>query len=166
MVAPTARDSMSFGSILRANYTETLGRAGRDHKIGNRIFFDRNLLRQSVLVQLRQGRPPAIFPRFEISADERRLAVQNSVSVLPRKLQKPTDTPLNRASPANACCGRTFTREISRCGCVRATLARGRPVSKPACGRFYISPTDHVLGRPQAGSYRQANWSNIGRRLE
>ena len=38
MVAPTARDSMSFGSILRANYTETLGRAGPDHKIGNRIF--------------------------------------------------------------------------------------------------------------------------------
>jgi len=69
MVAPTARDSMSFGSILRANYTETLGRAGRDHKIGNRIFFDRNLLRQSVLVQLRQGRPPAIFSWFEISAD-------------------------------------------------------------------------------------------------
>ena len=72
---------MSFGSILRANYTETLGRAGRDHKIGNRIFFDRNLLRQSVLVQLRQGRPPAIFPRFEMSADERRLAVQNSAFI-------------------------------------------------------------------------------------
>ena len=80
MVAPTARDSMSFGSILRAHYTETLGRAGRDHKIGNRIFFDRNLLRQSVLVQLRQGRPPAIFPRFGMSVDERRLAVENSVS--------------------------------------------------------------------------------------
>jgi hypothetical protein len=70
---------MSFGSILRANYTETLGRAGRDHEIGNRIFFDRNLLRQSVLVQLRQSRPPAIFLRFEMSADERILAVQNSV---------------------------------------------------------------------------------------
>ena len=36
----------------------------------------------------------------------------------------------------------------------------------PACGRFYISPAHHVLGRPQAGSYRQANWSNIGRKLE
>ena len=63
---------MSFGSILRANYTEILGRAGRDHKIGNRIFFDRNLLRQSVLVQLRQDRPPTIFTRLEISVDERR----------------------------------------------------------------------------------------------
>ena len=72
MVAPTARDSMSFCSILRANYTEILGRAGRDHKIGNRIFFDRNLLRQSVLVQLRQDRPPTIFTRLEISVDERR----------------------------------------------------------------------------------------------
>ena len=72
MVAPTARDSMSFGSILRANYTEILGRAGRDHKIGNRIFFDRNLLRQSVFVQLRQDRPPTIFTRLEISVDEHR----------------------------------------------------------------------------------------------
>jgi len=37
---------------------------------------------------------------------------------------------------------------------------------EPACGRFYISPTDHVLARPQAGSYLQANESNIGNKWE
>jgi hypothetical protein len=31
-----------------------------------------------------------------------------------------------------------------------------------ACGRFYIEPKDYVLNRPQAGSYLQANESNIG----
>ena len=45
------------------------------------MVFDGNLLRQSIFVQLRQDRPPAIFLRSEFSANERRLAVQNSVSV-------------------------------------------------------------------------------------
>jgi len=46
--------------------------------IGHRMFFGGNLLRQSIFVQLRQDRPPAIFLRSEFSANERRLAVRNS----------------------------------------------------------------------------------------
>ena len=42
--------------------------------IGHWMVFDGNLLRQSIFVQLRQDRPPAIFLRSEFSANERRLA--------------------------------------------------------------------------------------------
>ena len=69
-------DTSWFGFMLRvkptAPFSHTdLGRHLDQHKIGNRMFFGGNLLRQPVFVQLRKDRPEAIRV---VSADGRALA--------------------------------------------------------------------------------------------
>jgi CDP-6-deoxy-D-xylo-4-hexulose-3-dehydrase len=89
-------DTSWFGFMLRvkpgAPFSHTdLGRHLDQHKIGNRMFFGGNLLRQPVFVQLRKDRPEAIRV---VSADGRALTAAQRELELKASISDPAASPL------------------------------------------------------------------------